>query len=137
MSGGVAAREALLHERGEAADEVDADLVGGRVERVRHLEVGLGVVAADDVGDRRHRDALVDDRDAVLLLQLGGDLDQPAGAAHDLGVDALGGAARLAGGAVVERDAHGDGPDVEVLGPDHAHGLEDLLGGDEDHGRAR
>ena len=33
-------------------------------------DVGLGVVAADDVGDRRDRDALVDDGDAVLLLQL-------------------------------------------------------------------
>ena len=135
--GGVAAREALLDQRAEAAEEVDADLVGGRVQRVRHLEVGLRVVAADDVGDRRDRDAPVDDGHAVLLLQLGGDLDQLAGAAHDLGVDALGRAARLAGGAVVEGDAHGDGPDVEVLGPDHAHGLEDLLGGDEDHSRAR
>ena len=61
--------------------------------------------------------------------------DQAAGALDDLGVDALGGPARVALGAVVERDAHGDGAHVEVLGPDHADGLEDLLLGDEDHGR--
>ena len=35
----VAAREPLLHHGAEAADEVDADLLGGGVQGVRHLDV--------------------------------------------------------------------------------------------------
>ena len=37
-------REALLHQGREAADEVDADLGGGRVERVRDPHEGVAVV---------------------------------------------------------------------------------------------
>jgi hypothetical protein len=133
-SGAVGVRRPLLHEAAEAADEVDADLFGGGVERVRHLDVGGGVVAAHDVGDGRQRDALVDDRDAVLVLDLVGHADQPAGPLHDLGVHPLGDLVRIARRAIEQRDAHRDGAHVEVLGPDHADGLEDLLLGDEDHG---
>ena len=132
----VAARHALLDHAAEAADEIDADLFGGGVERVRHLHVGGGVVAAHHMSDGRQRHPAIDDRDAVLLLDLVRYAHQAAGVLHDLRVDALRGAAWVAFRAVEERDAHGDRPDVEVLGPDHVDCLEDLLLGDEDHGAA-
>ena len=63
------------------------------------------------------------------------DLHETPRVLDDLGVDALGRAVGVALGAIGERDAHGHGAHVEVLGPDHADGLEDLLFGDEDHQR--
>src|SRR5262249_51250530 len=55
------------------------------------------------------------------------DRHQARGRARDLFVDARAGGVQLVGGAVPERDAHGDRTDVEVLGLDHAQRLAQLL----------
>ena len=84
----VAVAGALVHERREAADEVDAHLVRGPVERERERRDVLGVGGGRELGDRGDRDALVDDRDAVLALDLLGDRHEPLGGAGDALVDA-------------------------------------------------
>ena len=59
-----------MHERGEAAHEVDAHLGAGLVHGhgdARQVGVGHG---GADLGDGRDGDALVHDRDAELALEL-------------------------------------------------------------------
>ena len=63
-----AAGHALLHQGGEAADEVDAEVVRRAVERLCQPDIVLGRRRAADLRDRRDRNALVDDRDAVELF---------------------------------------------------------------------
>ena len=61
----------LGHECGIAADQVDADLLGSTVERVRDLDEsprGRLAGACADQRDRSDGDALVDDRDAVVAF---------------------------------------------------------------------
>ena len=75
----VAGRHALVHERGETAQEIDADFCRprGRALGEHHVVVALGRFR--DERDRRHRDTLVDDRHAVLVLDLIAHRDQPPG----------------------------------------------------------
>jgi hypothetical protein len=70
------------------------------------------------------------------VLDLVGHRDQATGVSHDLCTHSLGDLVRVAAGAIGQRDTHGHGAHVEVLGPDHVDGLKDLLSGDEDHGAA-
>ena len=59
-------RRALLDERGESADEVDADLRRGAVERARYFHVVVRLAAGRRYRDRRHGNSLIDYRDAEL-----------------------------------------------------------------------
>ena len=63
-------RHALVHERGKAAEEVDADLVRGAVERFGIRHIGLRARARSDEGDGRDGHALIDDGDAELGLDI-------------------------------------------------------------------
>ena len=67
--------KALLHQGREAADEVDAHGLGRLVQGGGEGGVVLRVAGGGHQGDGRHGDALVDDRDAELLLDglAGGD----------------------------------------------------------------
>ena len=115
----IARRRALLDVRGEAGDVVDAELGAGAIERLGQRHVGGGARRLADERNRRDRDALVGDGHTERAFDFFGDVDEAARRARDLVVDALAGAMQIVGGAVAQRDAHGDGADVEVLGLDH------------------
>ena len=132
---GVADGAALVHEGGEAADEVDVKLFRRSVERLRDADCtidGLALGGAcqrrvQQVPDGRHCDTLVDDGDAELLLyglSLG---DQVLRTRGNGIVDVVPHRVDVRRNAAPEIDAHGHRTDVEVLGLDHADGLEDFL----------
>ena len=84
-------------------------------------------------GDLRHRgdgNALVDDGDTVLALEVLGGLDQMLSRARHVVVDFRAHAVEVLVTATHERNAHGDGPDVEVLFLNHAAGFRDFCGRD-------
>lgn len=122
--------DALLHERGEASHEVDAEGLGRAVHGAGDGgEVGGGA-GGGDLRDRRDRDALVGDGDAVLALEVLRGGDEVLGRVRDLVVDLLAHAVHVLVRASHERDAHGDGTQVEVLLGDHGESLGDFPWGD-------
>ena len=126
----VSGRCALVHERGEAAHEVDAHLGAGLVHGhgdARQVGVGHG---GANLGDGRDGDALVHDRDAELALELlGGGHQLLCGLRHLVvhlarhGVDI-----RIRAGAQVQ--AQRDGADIQVLLADHGKRFGDFFRGD-------
>ena len=123
----VAGGKALLHQGGVAADEVDAAGLGGAVQRQGQGDEVLAFAGRAGDGDGRDGDALVDDGDAELALDIAAGLDQLFGAGADLVVDLVAAAAHVLVGAVQQGDAHGDGADVQVLLVHHGDGVEDIL----------
>ena len=113
-------REALLDECREAADEVDADFLGGAVHRLsdRHVRVSLAGIGRD--GNRRDRDALVDDRDAVLRLDVLARLHEEFRRLRDLVVHVLAELIDIRMRTVAQRDAHRDRADIELVFRNHA-----------------
>ena len=84
-------------------------------------------------GDLRHRgdgNALVDDGDTVLALEVLGGLDQMLSRVRHVVVDLRAHAVEVLVTATHERNTHGDGPDVEVLFLNHAAGFRDFCGRD-------
>ena len=69
-------RHALLDMRREAADEIDVEVVRRAVERFGEPQQMLRPRASGDQRDRRHRDPVVDDRQAEFLGNLGADPPQ-------------------------------------------------------------
>ena len=120
----VRGRHALLHEGGEAADEVDARLAPGLVQRLGEAEIVLAVARARDEGNRRDGDALVDNRDAELGLYLLARAHKPLGPAGYLVVNLAAGGLRVAVAAVQKRNAHRDRAHVQMLLVYHLNGLE-------------
>ncbi len=80
--------------------------------------------------DRRHGDAAVHDRDAVLGLDGLGDRHELLGTRADQVVDFRGAALDVGVGALVDAHAERDGADIEILLGDHQQRLDDLLGRD-------
>src|SRR5579875_1490846 len=113
---------------GTAADEVDADGGCGPVERPRDLHDAVAIERAGYKRDRRHRDAVVDDRNAELAGDFLAYPPQIAGDPRHPIVNPLANPAGAVAGAIEQADADGDGADVEPLEPDHVDGLENLLG---------
>ena len=118
----------LGDECGVAADQVDADFLGCLVKRVGDLDEVLACLAGagTDQRDRGDGDALVDDRDAVVAFDGLAGGNEVLGIGSDLAVDVVAGLVDIVRGAVEQRDAHGDGADVELLLLDHLIGLVDL-----------
>ena len=71
--------------------------------------------------------ALIDDGDAELPLDVLAGLDQLFGVAGDLFINLFAGPLGVRVAAAQERDAHGDGADVQMLLVDHLDGGEDVL----------
>ena len=109
---------------GEAADEVDARLAPGLVQRLGEAEIVLAVARARDEGNRRDGDALVDNRDAELGLYLLARAHKPLGPAGYLVVNLAAGGLRVAVAAVQKRNAHRDRAHVQMLLVYHLNGLE-------------
>ena len=118
----------LGYECGVAADQVDADLLGRAVECVCDLDKILGALAGACAHqrDRSDGDTLIDDRDAVVAFDGLAGGNEVLGIGSDLAVDVVAGLVDIVRGAVEQRDAHGDGADVELLLLDHLIGLVDL-----------
>ena len=115
---------------GEAADEIDVDVVRGAIERLRHPQQFLRAGTAGDQRNRRHGDAVIDDRQPEFLRDVGADAPQPARHPLDLVVDVAAQAVATVADAIEKADADGDGADIELLGPHHGDGFEDLLAGE-------
>ena len=113
---------ALLHQGGEAADEVDAGLLGRPVQSLSKGHIVVGVRSPRHQGDGSHRDALVDNGNAKLRLNVLSGLHQVLGGGGDLVVDLLTGHLGVGVAAVQQRDTHGDGADIQVLLVNHVNG---------------
>ena len=86
--------------------------------------------AAGNQRDRRHRDAVVDDREPKLLGDLSADAPQIAGDSLYFFVDVAAQAVATIADAIEQADADGDGADIELLRAHHLDGFEDLLAGE-------
>ena len=118
---------ALVHQSGEAADQVHPAGRRRLIHGYRKGNIVLGVAALGHHGDRRYGDALVDDGDPQLPLDGLAGGNQLFGAAGDLVVDLPGRDLRIGAAAVPQGDAHGDGSDVQMLVVDHVQRLHDFV----------
>ena len=114
--------EALLHQCREATDEVDTHGVGSTLQSVGIFH---RITAGDGNQHRNggHGNALIDNRHAVLRLNILACFYEIACTADDLIVDLLAGAVNVAVSAIQQRDTHGDGADIEIFLPDHIDGF--------------
>ena len=132
----VARRKALMYQRTKAADEVDPHSLGCAVQRFGVLHrVGIGR-SAQQHGNGRYADALVDDGDAVLLADTVHNRDEIAREAGDLVVDLLARLVRVRVDAVQQADAHRDGADIEILSGEHLDRFHNVAAVDDPHSAA-
>ena len=118
---------AFFHLGGEAAEDIDADGGGGPVEALGQLDEAVPVETGADKGDGGHRYPLVDHRDAEFPADGIAGRDEIPGKIEYSLLDPLAGALDIAGAAVEDVDAHGDGADIEVFLLNHLDGGEDLV----------
>ena len=123
----IARCKALLHERGEAADEVHAAGLRRLVHRQRKGHIVLRLAASGDERHRCHGDALVDDRDTELALDGLAGFDEVFGLMTNFIVNFLAAATRILARAVQKRNAHRDRADVQMLLVDHVDRVNDFL----------
>ncbi|MPM83727.1 hypothetical protein SDC9_130796 [bioreactor metagenome] len=108
-----------MHQRGKPADEIHAAFLRRAIHRQRKGDIVLRIARFHNQRHRGHGDALVDDGDAHLALNLLANGYEPLGTAGDLVIDFLCGAFRVAVRTVPQRNPHRDGANVEVLAVDH------------------
>ena len=124
----VGGRHALRDDGRIAAEKVDAEFARGIVERARYLHEVLGRAAAGgaDNGDRRHRNALVDDWDAEVAGDVLASLHERTCVAHELLADGAACGGHIARCTVKKRYAHRNRSHVQILVLDHAVRLDHL-----------
>ena len=111
----ISCRSAFVHERREAADEIDAHLLAGAVHGHGHGREVVGGHRGADLRDGGDRDALIHDGDAELALELlGGGYELLGGRGHAV-VDLRGQLVHIGVHAATQVDAQRDGADVQVL----------------------
>ena len=115
-----------MNQCGKAADEVDAHVFG-------HPVQGFGIfhrisaAGSHQHGNRRHADPLIDDGNSVFLFDELTGLYQIFGVRVNFVVNFFTGPVDVAVTAVQKGDAHGDGPDIQILLLDHGDGLHDVI----------
>ena len=119
--------ESFLDQCTVTADKIDAQFVGGAVKGLCQQHCTIPVQSAAKHGDRCHADPLVDDGDAVHLFQFAAGTDKVLCGVHDLIVHLIRQQSRRGRAAIPEGDAHGDGPDVEALLPDHVQCFKNIF----------
>ena len=119
-------RHALFNERTEAADEVDAHVLGAVVEHAARLDHLVAREARADGGHRAHRNSLVDDGNAVAVADDVAGFNELLGVPEDLAADLVGERVEVGGRAVEERDTHRDGSDIEVFRTKHGQSRKDF-----------
>ena len=121
---------AFVHERREAADEIDAHLLAGAVHGHGHGREVVGGHRGADLRDGGDRDALIHDGDAELALELlGGGYELLGGRGHavvNLGRQRI----HIGVDAAAQVDAQRDSADVQVLLGHHGQGLGNFGRGD-------
>lgn len=123
----IAGGKALMHERGIAADEVDADGLCGAVQCLCKANGACTGVCARQHGDGRDGDALIHNRNAVLAADVLAGLDEVFGIAANFVVDLRAGLINIGIDAVEKRNAHRDGAHIEVLVIDHIYGFQNIM----------
>ena len=123
----VAFAEALLHQRGIAAQKVHAAGLARPVEGQGEGNVILRVAAARHQRHGGDGDALVDDGDTEFAFDIPARLHQLFRTAADLVVNFVTAALGILADAVQQGDAHGDGADVQMLLVDHVDGVKNVL----------
>ena len=123
----VARSEALLNERGVAADKIDSDLTRSPFKGECIFD------RVSDGGGRQHGDGgdgytLVDNRHTVLFFYLIADADEVMCLLCDFVIDLGAGTLNILTAAVEQRDAHGYGSYIEILILNHVDGFEDVSG---------
>ena len=116
----VAMRITLFNECRKAADEIDADLLRRAVERLGYGYEGIRLAGIRRDGDRRDGNALVDDGDAVLRLDVSARLHEELCRLRDLVVDVATELLNVRMRAVTKRYTHRDRAHVELVLRDHA-----------------
>ena len=117
---------ALLYERGKPADEIDAERLSRTVKGFGKRHVVHRRRRRRHLRHRGNGHALVDDRNAVLGFdRLARAHKLPRHTRH-LVVDLAAGSLRIGVSAIVQRNAHRDRPNVEMLLFDHADGFKNL-----------
>ena len=119
---------ALGYESRETAEEVDAYSFCSAVEGLANLYVIVGGLACAGANQRNrgNRDALVDDGNAVIALNLFAYLNKVLGIRGDFGVNLLADCIDVVANAVEQRNTHSNGAHVELFLLDHLVGLVDL-----------
>jgi len=125
--GAFAGRHALLHQRGEAADQVHVDLPGGLIQRAGDAHEGPLLAPGGQGADGAEGDAAVDDGYAVLVADLSTGAYQLPGAALDLQVYLAAEPVDVRVRAVEQIDAERDGAHVQVFLLEHAQGGHDVF----------
>ena len=131
----IAGSKAFLDEGGISAEVVGAHFRGGALQDFCVFD-RVSAAGSEKHGDGGDRDPLVDDGDAVLTLDVFAGPDEMLRFADNLLVDAVAGPVDVRVRAVEQRNAHGDGTDVEVFLVDHVYGLEDVRGVEVDHSQS-
>ena len=119
-----------MHEGGEAADEVDADLFARAVHGHGNGGEVVGGYGCAHLGNRGDGDALVDDGDAEFAFELlGGGHEVFGGGGHAV-VDLRGQAVDVGVDAAAQVETERDGADVEILLAHHRKRFGDFSRGD-------
>ena len=117
-----------MNEGREPADEVDAAVFGGFVERFREFERGRFPVSGEENRGGGNREAFVRDRNTVFRADFVTNVDEVFRAGNDLMVNLLAHQVDVRPGAVVEVERQGNGADVEVFRVQHADSGKDFVG---------
>ena len=122
----ISGRKTFLHQCRVTPDEVYPAVYCGLFQHMGVFD-GLTRRGADN-GDGGDGNPLVDNGNPVFLFNLFPHLHQFAGLLHDFIVNLPAGGIRVRIDAIQQRDAHGNGADVQVFFLDHVDGFHDVLG---------
>ena len=120
-------RHPLFDERGKAANEVDADRLRRVVKRLRDGYEGVRLTRVRRNRNRRDRDALVDDGDAVLRLDVLARTHKVLRRARDFLVDILAELVDVRMCTVPQGDSHRDRAHIETVLRNHPICFADVL----------
>ena len=121
----ISRRKALLHQRRIAADKIDANRLRSAFKRESVFN-RISPARSSDHRNRGDGNTLVAERDAELPLDLLTRAHKALRPARDFLINAAAGLLNIRIAAIEQRDAHGDGADIEILLLDHRDGLQDI-----------
>ena len=122
----IAGGKALMHQSTVTADKVDADRLGSGIQRFGKPH-GVGVrCSAQQHGDGRYADALVDNGNAIVRADLVDNGNQVPRQTGDFVIDFLTGFFAIGINAVQQADAHGNGTHIKVFCGQHLDGFQDI-----------